>query len=47
MTSSGLELVSVHPSPLDGRKVRLFRKVTLGLLNSFTDRQYIVCVRRT
>ena len=47
MTSSGLELVSVNPSPSGGRKVRLFRKVTLGLLNSFTDRQYIVCVRRT
>lgn len=46
MTSSGLELVSVHPSPSGGRKVKWFRRATLGLWNSFTDRQYIICARR-
>jgi len=46
MTSSGLELRSVHPSPTGGRRVRLFRWITFGLLNSFTDRQYVVCVQR-
>jgi len=46
MTCSGLELRSVHPSPSGGRRVRLFRWMTFGLLNSFTDRQYIVCVQR-
>ena len=40
--SSGLEVKKVVPSPSGGGKIRLFRKATLGLLNSFTDRQYIV-----
>jgi len=46
ITSSGLELEAVAPSQSGGRKIALFRKLTLGLLNSFTDRQYIVTVRR-
>jgi SAM-dependent methyltransferase len=46
MTSSGLELRSVAPSPSGGRRVRLFRRLTFGLLNSFTDRQYVICVQR-
>ena len=40
--SSGLACRKVVPSPSGGGKIRLFRKATLGLLNSFTDRQYIV-----
>jgi 2-polyprenyl-3-methyl-5-hydroxy-6-metoxy-1,4-benzoquinol methylase len=47
MTRSGLELVSVHPAPGGGRKVRLIRALTFGLFNSFTDRQYVICVRRS
>lgn len=46
MTASGLELVTVTASPTGGRRVKLIRRLTFGLLNSFTDRQYIVCVRR-
>jgi len=47
MTSSGLDLRSVAPSPSGGRRVWLFRRLTFGLLNSFTDRQYVVCVQRS
>jgi 2-polyprenyl-3-methyl-5-hydroxy-6-metoxy-1,4-benzoquinol methylase len=47
MTASGLQLESVNPAPSGGRKVALFRRLTFGLLNSFTDGQYIVCVRRS
>lgn len=43
--SSGLSVEKVVPSPVGGGKIRLFRKLTLGLLNSFTDRQYIVIAR--
>lgn len=46
VTSSGLQLESVRPSPSGGGRIRLFRKATLGLLNSFTDRQYIIRARR-
>jgi 2-polyprenyl-3-methyl-5-hydroxy-6-metoxy-1,4-benzoquinol methylase len=45
MTRSGLRLESVNPSVSGGRKVALFRKLTFGLFDSFTDRQYVVCVR--
>jgi len=40
--SSGLKVKKVASSPSGGGKIRLFRKLTLGLLNSFTDRQYII-----
>jgi hypothetical protein len=46
MTTSGLEVVSVDATAGGGRKVGLIRKLTFGLFNSFTDQQYIVCVRR-
>ena len=45
MTHSGLRLEEVFGEPSGGRKVRLFRALTLGVLNSFTDRQYIMRVR--
>jgi len=47
MTGSGLTLESVVPSPTDHWAIRLFRLLTLGLFNSFTDRSYIVRVRLT
>lgn len=46
MTSSGMILQKVVPAPSGGRKVKLFRHLTLGLLNSFTDSQYLICVRK-
>lgn len=46
LASAGLTIEAVHASPSGGRKVQFARKVTLGLLNSFTDRQYIVCARK-
>ncbi len=45
MTSSGLTLDRVEAIPSGGRKVKYFRVATAGLLNSFTDRQYMVRVR--
>ncbi len=46
MTHSGLALEKVVASP-DGRKlVAILRRLTFGLLNTFTDRQYIIRVRR-
>lgn len=45
MTSSGLELELVVPLPSGGRRITLFRYATLGLLNSFTDMQYLIRVR--
>ena len=45
MTSSGLALEEVRAKPSGGRKVRLFRTLTAGLLNSFTDLQYLIRVR--
>ena len=47
MTSSGLALEQVRANPSGGRKVRLFRTLTAGLLNSFTDLQYLIRVRHT
>lgn len=47
MTSSGLALEQVRANPSGGRRVRLFRAVTAGLLNSFTDLQYLIRVRNT
>lgn len=47
MTSSGLELDEVRSAPSGGRKIRLIRALTLGLLNSFTDQQYLIRVRNT
>jgi 2-polyprenyl-3-methyl-5-hydroxy-6-metoxy-1,4-benzoquinol methylase len=46
MISSGLKLRSVAPSPSGGRRIRLFRRLTFGVLNSFTDLQYVICVQR-
>ena len=46
MTGSGLMLEDVRAMPSGGRAVRLFRAVTLGALNSFTDLQYVIRVRR-
>jgi 2-polyprenyl-3-methyl-5-hydroxy-6-metoxy-1,4-benzoquinol methylase len=46
MTSSGLVLEEVRGRASGGGKVRLFRGMTLGLLNSFTDLQYLIRVRR-
>lgn len=46
MTSSGLRLDGVRAAPSGGRRIRLFRALTLGALNSFTDLQYLVRVRR-
>lgn len=45
MTSSGLALEQVRANPSGGRRVRLFRALTAGLLNSFTDLQYLIRVR--
>ncbi len=47
MTSSGLQLEEVRSQPSGGRKVRMFRAVTAGLANSFTDLQYLIRVRNT
>lgn len=47
MTSSGLALEQVRAKPSGGRSVRLFRALTAGLLNSFTDLQYLIRVRNT
>ena len=43
---TGLDITGVYASPSGGRKIKLFRAVTLGLLNSFTDRQYIVVAQK-
>lgn len=45
MTRSGLVLEQVVPSPDMRSAITLFRRITFGLLNSFTDRQYIIRVR--
>ena len=47
MTSSGLALEEIRAKPSGGRRVRLFRAITAGLLNSFTDLQYLIRVRNT
>jgi len=46
MTCSGLALEEVRAKPSGGRRVQLFRAATLGLMNSFTDLQYLIRVRR-
>lgn len=46
MTSSGLVVDKVASNPSGGRAVRLFRALTLGQLNSFTDLQYLIRVHR-
>ncbi len=44
-TSSGLKVKTVIGSPSGAKKIRSFRKATFGLLNSFTDLQYIIVAR--
>lgn len=46
MTCSGLSLDRVMAVPTRGSRVRTFRRATFGLLNSFTDQQYLIRVRR-
>jgi len=46
VAQTGLAIEKVAPSAVGGGKIKLFRKLTLGLLNSFTDRQYIVVGRK-
>ncbi|MEM9140341.1 MAG: methyltransferase domain-containing protein [Pseudomonadota bacterium] len=46
MTCSGLMVEEVRGIPSGGRAVRLFRALTLGQLNSFTDMQFVIRVRR-
>lgn len=46
MTSSGLVLDKIVANPSGGRAVKAFRMATLGTLNSFTDLQYLIRVRR-
>jgi 2-polyprenyl-3-methyl-5-hydroxy-6-metoxy-1,4-benzoquinol methylase len=45
MTSSGLKLEAVVDKPGGGRKIRLIRTATFGLLNEFTNLQYLIRVR--
>ena len=47
MTSSGLTLEEVRAEPGGGRRIRLFRAATLGILSRFTDLQYVIRVRRS
>ncbi len=46
MEQTGLKITKVTPSASGGRAVRLFRAVTFGLLNSLTDRQYIIVAQK-
>lgn len=46
MTSSGLKLEEVRGNAPGGKKVRLARALSLGALNSFTNLQYLIRVRR-
>lgn len=46
MTHSGLMLDEVRGTPAQARRMHWFRAATLGLLNSFTDLQYLIRVRR-
>jgi len=45
MTSSGLDLETVIDKPGGGRKIKLIRAVTFGILSSFTNLQYLIRVR--
>ena len=47
MTCSGLKLEEVVGKPGRGQKVLLFRALTLGLFNDFTNLQYLIRVRKT
>jgi 2-polyprenyl-3-methyl-5-hydroxy-6-metoxy-1,4-benzoquinol methylase len=47
IAQTGLSIRQVESSPSGGGKIKLFRKLTLGLLNSFTDRQYIIVGQKT
>ena len=46
VAQAGLKIEKVAPSATGARKIALFRKLTLGLFNSFTDRQYIIIGRK-
>jgi 2-polyprenyl-3-methyl-5-hydroxy-6-metoxy-1,4-benzoquinol methylase len=46
LTSSGLVLEEVRSSPSGGWRVRWFRRLSLGLLNSFSNQQYLIRVRK-
>lgn len=46
MTCSGLKLEEVRGNLVGGRKVKLARALSLGMLNSFTYLQYLIRVRR-
>ena len=46
IAQTGLKIEKIAPSAVGGGKIKLFRKLTLGLLNSFTDRQYIIVGRK-
>ena len=46
IAQTGLKIEKVAPSAVGGGKIKLFRKLTLGLLNSFTDRQYVIVGRK-
>ena len=45
MTSSGLKLEVIIDKPGGGRKIGLIRTFTFGLLNEFTNLQYLIRVR--
>ncbi|MDM7966151.1 MULTISPECIES: class I SAM-dependent methyltransferase [Blastomonas] len=47
MTSSGLKLEEIRGNAPGGTKVKLARALSLGALNSFTNLQYLIRVRRT
>jgi 2-polyprenyl-3-methyl-5-hydroxy-6-metoxy-1,4-benzoquinol methylase len=46
MTSSGLLLEKVLEHPGGGGRIRLFRAMTMGLFNEFTNLQYLIRVRK-
>ena len=44
--NTGLSITKVGSSATGGKKVKLFRMLTLGLFNSFTDRQYVIVAQK-
>ncbi|WP_438727188.1 methyltransferase domain-containing protein [Parasphingorhabdus sp. DH2-15] len=46
IAQTGLNIKQVAPSQSGGGKIKLFRTLTLGMLNSFTDRQYIIVAQK-
>jgi 2-polyprenyl-3-methyl-5-hydroxy-6-metoxy-1,4-benzoquinol methylase len=46
IAQTGLRVEKIAPSATGGKKIRLIRKLTLGLFNSFTDRQYVIVGRK-